>query len=75
MSDGKARERVEACFCVGPQNGDPVCPCRMRHLKPVNGRWIEEIDHGPIKDDSDNPENALDYWAYAWKYAEKETNK
>ncbi len=17
------------CFCVGPQNGDPVCPCQM----------------------------------------------
>lgn len=20
---------VRACFCTGPRNGDPVCPCRM----------------------------------------------
>lgn len=20
---------ARACFCVGPQNGDPVCPCQM----------------------------------------------
>ena len=20
---------TRACFCVGPQNGNPVCPCRM----------------------------------------------
>lgn len=21
---------MSACACVGPQNGDPVCPCRMK---------------------------------------------
>lgn len=21
---------VRSCFCIGPQNGDPVCPCKMR---------------------------------------------
>lgn len=20
---------VKSCFCIGPQNGDPVCPCQM----------------------------------------------
>lgn len=38
---------MRACHCVGPQNGDPVCPCRMPYLKIVNGRYIETIDHGP----------------------------
>lgn len=36
-----------ACNCIGPQGGNPVCPCKMRGLKHVDGRWVEEIDHGP----------------------------
>lgn len=23
-------EKARACFCIGPQNGEPYCPCRMR---------------------------------------------
>jgi hypothetical protein len=37
------------CNCVGPQRGEPVCPCRMPRLKIENGRYIEVIDHGPVK--------------------------
>jgi hypothetical protein len=37
------------CFCVGPQDGAPVCPCRMPALEIRDGRWIEIIDHGPAK--------------------------
>ncbi len=38
-----------ACFCVGPQNGEPRCPCMMRGLVQRDGRWIEpEKDLGPI---------------------------
>lgn len=40
---------VRACFCVGPQNGDPVCPCRMRAVRVVDGRYVEIIDHGPAE--------------------------
>ena len=43
------------CFCVGPQNGEPVCPCRMSRLTIRNGRYVEVIDHGPAparEDDS-----------------------
>jgi hypothetical protein len=31
------------CACMGPQGGDPVCPCRMRAqgLQPSN-QWTEE---------------------------------
>lgn len=21
---------MNACFCIGPQNGEPYCPCQMR---------------------------------------------
>lgn len=21
---------MNGCFCIGPQNGEPMCPCRMR---------------------------------------------
>lgn len=37
----------QQCFCVGPQNGDPVCPCQMRQVNVRNGRLVREIDLGP----------------------------
>lgn len=38
-----------ACFCVGPQNGQPLCPCRMRGVKIKNGRYVQpEKDLGPV---------------------------
>jgi hypothetical protein len=40
---------ARACFCVGPKNGAPLCPCRMRNVTVVDGRYIETIDHGPVK--------------------------
>ena len=36
------------CFCVGPQNGQPLCPCRMRGVQVKDGRYVEIIDHGPV---------------------------
>ncbi len=35
---GNARNEMIACGCVGPQNGDPVCPCQMRNVTIVNGK-------------------------------------
>ncbi len=26
----KREAQPHACFCIGPQNGQPECPCRMR---------------------------------------------
>lgn len=41
---------THACNCVGPQNGQPKCPCMMRGLIKRDGRWIEpERDLGPTK--------------------------
>lgn len=36
------------CFCVGPQNGQPLCPCRMRGVQVKDGPYVEIIDHGPV---------------------------
>jgi len=42
-------EGARACNCIGPQNGEPRCPCMMRGLIQRNGRWIEpEKDLGPV---------------------------
>ena len=36
-----------ACNCIGPQKGQPVCPCAMRFVKVVNGRYVRTEDLGP----------------------------
>lgn len=42
--------RVRACNCVGPQNGQPRCPCQMQGVVERGGRWIEpERDLGPAR--------------------------
>lgn len=40
---------ASACACLGPQNGEPLCPCRMRAAR----------DHFRI------PEPARTYWPSA----------
>lgn len=40
---------VRPCHCIGPQNGEPRCPCMMRNMRQVGGRWVEVIDHGPVR--------------------------
>ena len=37
-----------SCGCIGPQNGDPLCPCMMRSVTVENGRYVQKIDHGPV---------------------------
>lgn len=39
---------LSTCFCIGPQNGEPLCPCRMRAIRQEGGRYVEHIDHGPV---------------------------
>lgn len=36
-----------ACNCIGPQNGQPACPCAMRNVKVVDGRYVRVQDLGP----------------------------
>jgi len=36
------------CGCVGPQNGQPLCPCAMRGVIVKGGRYVRpEQDLGP----------------------------
>ena len=38
------------CACIGPQNGEPRCPCVMRGVVQRNGRWVKpEQDLGPVR--------------------------
>lgn len=37
-----------ACGCVGPQNGQPLCPCQMRNVRIKDGRYVREQDLGPV---------------------------
>ena len=47
MAGDASQARTHICACVGPQDGAPVCPCRMRNLQISHGRYVEVIDHGP----------------------------
>jgi len=38
---------MSACNCMGPQLGQPVCPCEMDYVKVVGGRYIYQKDLGP----------------------------
>lgn len=43
---------MQPCNCIGPQNGEPLCPCMMRGVIKRNGRWIQpEVDLGPVVED------------------------
>lgn len=39
-----------ACNCVGPQDGNPLCPCQMRSLTIKDGRYVRIEDFGPVND-------------------------
>jgi hypothetical protein len=36
-----------ACGCIGPQNGQPLCPCQMRSITIKDGRYVRIQDFGP----------------------------
>ena len=38
---------MSTCNCMGPQNGQPLCPCRMRDVKTIDGRYVRVEDLGP----------------------------
>ena len=41
---------AHSCNCIGPQNGEPKCPCMMKSIIQRDGRWIElERDLGPVQ--------------------------
>lgn len=43
------------CACVGPKNGQPLCPCQMRGVTIKDGRYIRIQDLGPAPDTKGEP--------------------
>lgn len=42
-------DSVHACCCMGPQDGQPLCPCRMRGVIERDGHYyLPEQDLGPV---------------------------
>lgn len=48
LQDIAQRNIHQPCNCIGPQNGQPACPCAMRNVKVINGRWIRTEDLGTV---------------------------
>lgn len=41
------RPLPQPCYCVGPQNGDPVCPCAMRTREAYKSNdWLDGFEAG-----------------------------
>jgi hypothetical protein len=53
---------MRECFCVGPQGGAPMCPCRMSVVQIKDGRYIETIDHGPVTRQPSGLKDSLIAW-------------
>lgn len=51
-----------ACNCRGPQNGQPVCPCMMRDVRIIDGRYVRVTDLGPAPNGG-LPDSMLKYSA------------
>lgn len=46
----KGLVETRACNCVGPQDGQPLCPCRMRGVEIEDGRYVMPArDLGPVR--------------------------
>ena len=41
-----------SCNCIGPQNGQPLCPCQMKSVQIIDGRYVMVRDLGPVSDKS-----------------------
>jgi len=44
------KEGYHSCGCIGPQNGQPLCPCMMRGVTIENGRYVKKQDLGPVEE-------------------------
>lgn len=55
LSDVRFSPPEPGCFCRGPQNGQPACPCQMRGVQIVDGRYVRVVDLGPAPDKPPGP--------------------
>lgn len=40
---------MRVCNCIGPQDGQPLCPCMMRGVSIRDDRYVRETDLGPVQ--------------------------
>lgn len=53
QSANRSADDTWSCNCIGPQNGEPLCPCQMRGLVQRDGRWVRpEKDMGPVRSET-----------------------
>ena len=52
---------MSACNCMGPQNGEPLCPCMMKDVKIIDGRYVKTEDLGPAPSGVNRVENSSFY--------------
>ena len=38
------------CGCMGPRDGEPLCPCAMKYTEKVNGKLFRITYTNPFKD-------------------------
>lgn len=51
---------MKDCFCIGPQNGEPVCPCLMKEVQIQDGRYVmPKRDLGPVVPVGSTPADAI----------------
>jgi hypothetical protein len=42
------------CYCIGPQEGEPLCPCLMKQVGVKNSKYVTlEQDLGPVPKEYD----------------------
>ena len=50
---------AKECWCLGPQRGEPLCPCKMKSVVVKNGRYIQDL--GPVVEPPPEPEHHGDF--------------
>ena len=38
---------LEVCYCIGPQDGEPLCPCGMRRAREALGK-LDHMTYYPL---------------------------
>lgn len=46
-SDLEIGAGLRPCHCIGPQGGEPLCPCAMRSVTIENGQYVQKRVLGP----------------------------
>lgn len=55
MASAHSSVTASACNCIGPQDGQPLCPCQMRGVEIVEGRYVRVTDLGPVRERASEP--------------------